>query len=95
MGVNQAMPKPGAQNVAPYARSEFVRMLDERERKGVETYGTTLQTFNGRDAIRDLKEELIDAFQYACQIELELQTLSFKMEASVGGQMSKLREEGS
>lgn len=46
-------------------------MLQERVSKGIQTYGTTLQTFNGRSAVLDAMEEAVDLFQYLCQIELE------------------------
>lgn len=36
--------------MTPYARSEFIRMLAEREAQGIKTYGTSLHTHNGRDA---------------------------------------------
>lgn len=39
-----------------------------RERKGVETYGTKLYANNGRDALVDLYEELIDAVKYLRQV---------------------------
>lgn len=39
-----------------------------RQEKGIETYGTTLQPFNGRDALQDLYEELLDACQYTKQL---------------------------
>lgn len=63
----QPLPSAGRQSVTRAVRD----LLDQRERKGVETYGTTLQTFNGRDAGRDLVEELIDGVQYAMQLRLE------------------------
>jgi hypothetical protein len=34
---------------------------------GFETYGTPLQTFNGRDALQDAMEEALDACQYLYQ----------------------------
>lgn len=45
--------------------------MNQREQKGIETYGKTLKTWNGRDTNKDLLEELIDAFQYAVQTEME------------------------
>lgn len=42
-----------------------------REQKGLQTYGTTLQPFNGRDAAQDCFEELLDGCQYAKQKYLE------------------------
>lgn len=68
----QPMPTAGGIDVTPVARATFLRMLLDREVRGIETYGTTLQTFNGRDAVRDALEELIDAWQYLVQISLEL-----------------------
>ncbi len=67
----QPMPKAGRMDVTPTARCLFADMLTERERRGVETYGTTLQTFNGRNAVVDALEEIIDAWQYVVQIGLE------------------------
>jgi hypothetical protein len=43
----------------------------ERKRVGIERYGTPLQAFNGRDALRDLYEELLDAVQYVRQLMYE------------------------
>lgn len=68
---DQPMPTPGRTDVAPIARGRFLRMLLEREAKGVQTYGTTLQAFNGRDAIQDALEEAIDLWQYLVQISIE------------------------
>jgi hypothetical protein len=35
--------------------------------KGIQTYGIPLQAFNGRDALQDLYEELLDACCYLKQ----------------------------
>lgn len=69
--MTQPMPKPGAQDVTPFARFDFDRRLTEREKQGIETYGTTLQTFNGRDAIEDAQDEAIDQYQYLEQAKME------------------------
>ena len=45
--------------------------LTARADLGVARYGTPLLTHNGRDAIRDLREELLDAIMYATQAQLE------------------------
>lgn len=42
--------------------------LLERKRKGIETYGIPLQAFNGRSALVDLYEELLDACCYIRQL---------------------------
>ncbi len=49
--------------------------LMERRKTGVKRYGRPLQAFNGRDAIRDHVEELLDAAAYAEQIQTEHDTL--------------------
>lgn len=46
-----------------YVENDFI----ERERLGVESYGTPLQTHNGRNALIDAYEELLDAFMYITQ----------------------------
>ena len=52
--------------------SESLReALKAREAIGIERYGTTLRTHNGRDAVRDLLEELADAYVYATQAGME------------------------
>jgi hypothetical protein len=38
---------------------------------GLDRYGTRLKTHNGRDSLIDLYEELLDAYFYAMQHELE------------------------
>lgn len=42
--------------------------IEERKRVGIARYGTPLQTFNGRDAMVDLYQELLDACMYVRQI---------------------------
>ena len=41
--------------------------LKARTERGTKEYGEPLRTFNGRNALRDLYEELLDAAQYAKQ----------------------------
>lgn len=57
--------------VTTVLRKMLPRLLEEREQKGIETYGQSLVVFNGRSAFQDLIEELVDACQYALQLELE------------------------
>jgi hypothetical protein len=45
--------------------------LRERTAVGVARYGRALCADNGRDAVRDLREELLDALQYAEQARME------------------------
>lgn len=43
----------------------------EREQVGIARYGTALQAGNGRDALRDLEEEILDGANYAKQAIVE------------------------
>lgn len=45
--------------------------MQARDRIGSERYGTPLQPFNGRDCLRDLYEEFLDASAYAMQAKME------------------------
>lgn len=49
----------------------MVREFAARIDLGVERYGKRLETNNGRDALLDLKQELLDAAHYARQWQLE------------------------
>ncbi len=63
----QPMPTPGHGSVT---RAVIADLL-EREQQGIATYGTTLQTFNGRDALLDAYAECLDMAQYLKQAILE------------------------
>ena len=54
-------------NGKPSIRSLVEADLKAREAKGVRKYGVPLQAGNGRDALRDLYEELLDAAMYCRQ----------------------------
>lgn len=43
------------------------RDLEERRRKGIETYGMPLRAWNGRDALQDAYEEALDLCCYLRQ----------------------------
>ena len=45
--------------------------LCQRDAIGRQRYGTSLQPYNGRDALRDCYEEVLDAWQYAMQEAIE------------------------
>lgn len=64
---SQPMPQPGEEDVT----RAVIDDLRRRERKGIETYGTPLQTHNGRDALRDAYEEVLDLAQYLKQAIME------------------------
>ena len=76
------VPSPDSRPVLPHLRDDLAAIpttapawiaqaLDARTRVGVERYGVALHTYNGRDPIQDLTEELLDALQYLAQARLE------------------------
>jgi len=67
----QPMPSPGKENVAPSLKQRFNDWIDARTTEGIETYGTPLQTFNGRDSALDAFQEILDFSQYQEQSRME------------------------
>lgn len=53
------------------AAIEIAELARERTRVGVERYGTPLRAHNGRDVLRDFREEVVDAAQYGVQAVME------------------------
>lgn len=49
-------------------RTRAVELLEARKQLGLTRYGSLLQAHNGRDARRDLVEEIVDALVYARQL---------------------------
>lgn len=58
-------------NDAPDIQSQVIADIEARRLVGIERYGTALQPWNGRDALRDLYEELLDAAMYVKQAMVE------------------------
>ncbi|KKM65985.1 hypothetical protein LCGC14_1485770 [marine sediment metagenome] len=65
------MPKPGKVNVSPVAIRRLSDLIIQRTKQGMLTYKSPLQTFNGRDALQDCLEELVDATLYLMQAIME------------------------
>jgi len=63
----QPMPQPGQQEVLALVLAD----LQGRAQMGLMKYGTPLMTHNGREALQDLKQELLDALMYCYQLEAE------------------------
>lgn len=63
----QPCPTPGQE----YVTEALIAELRQRQAKGIETYGTSLQTFNGRSALRDALDEALDLAQYLKQALME------------------------
>lgn len=47
------------------------KLLKDREKQGIKTYGMSLQPFNGRDALQDALEEAMDLVVYLTQVKIE------------------------
>ena len=72
------------QPVAPSLKQRFGDWIDARTAQGIETYGGPLTTDNGRDAERDMLEELLDFCQYQEQSRLELLADNARLRARIG-----------
>ena len=68
-------------NTAPNHRAAgyFHSILLRQREKGLAKYKTELHTFNGRSALRDFEEEIVDALQYGIQAMLEDPTQATKI----------------
>lgn len=70
------MPRPDDQalpivNERPFVQDAVIADMQKRRDLGVERYGTSLQPFNGRDALRDAYEEALDLAFYLKQALIE------------------------
>lgn len=68
--------RPGDQplpivNGQPFVQDAVIADIEARKQVGIERYGTPLQPFNGRDALRDAYEEAIDLTMYLKQLLIE------------------------
>jgi len=63
--------QPPTPNNLPEIHDLVCGDIQARKRLGTERYGTPLQPHNGRDALRDHYEELLDACAYARQMLFE------------------------
>lgn len=64
---DQPLPTEGQENV----QDTLIRLIEERRDLGKQRYGRPLQTFNGRNAVRDALEEALDLATYLMQVEME------------------------
>ena len=60
-------------NDLPACWDLVLKDIQERDKVGQERYGTRLQPFNGRAAVLDLYQELLDAVVYGRQLVYELE----------------------
>lgn len=73
-----APPEPDEHEQALPTRNEresiqalLIKDIEARTQIGIQRYGTPLQAFNGRDAIRDAYEEALDLATYFKQVSVE------------------------
>jgi len=72
---DEPMPKPGKEDVIPVARALFLEVQEMQIAKGLATYGTTLQTHNGRNPFMDAITEQVDNLHYTVQAMMEYDDL--------------------
>lgn len=65
---DQELPEP---NDEQFVQDAVISDIEERRQLGIRRYGTALQPFNGRDALRDAYEEAIDLAMYLKQCIIE------------------------
>jgi hypothetical protein len=63
---NQGQPSP-VKNNKPHITNIVVHDFLFRKEQGIKKYGTALQPFNGRSALQDAYEEVLDLAQYLRQ----------------------------
>jgi hypothetical protein len=81
---DEPLPKPGQVDVIPKAQEWFLHVSHLQEQKGRQKYGTTLQTFNGRDATVDAMQDLVDVAHYLTQEQIEKHELAYQLSAALG-----------
>jgi hypothetical protein len=89
-GEREPMPGVGDERVLPLVIEDLVK----RSEMGKEKYNTYLETFNGRDALMDLYQELLDACMYLRQTiterrKMEQNGKDFMTELGLGGDMDE------
>lgn len=64
VATRQPMPQPATGDI----QKLVIEDIEARREFGIKKYGTPLQAFNGRDALMDLYQELLDAVCYVRQL---------------------------
>lgn len=65
--------EPAPKGTGKKVINEVVMDLKARSCMGEKKYGTPLRTFNGRNAMMDLYQELLDSVMYAKQVLIEME----------------------
>ena len=71
LGTTAATPQPTPSGDGQPVVDAVIADINARRDKGLQKYGTLLRTYNGRDALMDLYQELLDAVMYLRQFRLE------------------------
>jgi hypothetical protein len=58
-------------NDSPFIQDLVIADIEARKQLGIQRYGTALQAFNSRDALRDAYEEAMDLTVYLRQVIAE------------------------
>lgn len=85
-------PLPIKREGVPDVQTAVIADIVERRELGIKRYGTPLQTNNGRDALLDLYQELLDGACYAKQLLLERTTLLNRI-AELEAELAMMRRE--
>ena len=83
----QPMP---TENSEPYIQDMVIKDIEERRQMGIRKYGTALQPFNGRDALKDAYEECLDQAIYLKQAMVERDRTQVSLESSKAKEMAIL-----
>lgn len=81
--LNGEQPAP-RKNDQPCIQDLVIQDMEARKAQGLKKYGTLLQPFNGRDALRDAYEEALDLSQYLRQAIEERDQLASLNPSSFG-----------
>lgn len=63
--------RPDTDDISADVTSKVVEFIESRQAIGIKRYGQTLMTFDGRDHLLDLQQELGDALQYVVAFRME------------------------
>ena len=79
-----ALPKPGGTPVFPEVFALVQQMLKAREAKGIQLYGQSLLTHDGRPAFTDAMQEKLDDIAYTMKLEMERRVAVVALEDILG-----------
>lgn len=86
--------QPPTQSDRPSAHDLLIEVIQERKKLGLERYNSLLQSYNGRDQMVDLLQELVDGSAYLINAIQERDDLLRKVEKleAIAGLAKQLME---